>query len=383
MNLKELKLKVDTIISDLKDNGKFPKENNLIDFKRELNISKEDSNVEIFLMNFGKDIISFSNANGGIILIGIEENKSSDHNYNDIGLNKDNLDILEKVDLNDISQKFEKITKVGVSIDLQSFQISTRKFYYLIIEKNNNILVPIKDFKKYKIYKGEIFYRASSKNEHANKSTADFNRFIQIKANEKSKEFMDIWSKLLPKMVDINPREVLIINPMQNKIYGFNSRDNILSASDIEIDKTKNGVFNVILNAITAGEIGKITTDEGKPLYKIIGEIQSNGDRMFLKSLHKEVEKKVKYKITSLQLKSVILYLKWVNSSTFKVINPSNETINSKFKQFIWIETIDDISRRSRVFFSSSAIPKLVETINQTELHEDIFSKSLELRNRN
>ena len=38
----------------------------------------------------------------------------------------------------------------------------------------------------------------------------------------------------------------------------------MLSGSDIEIDKTQNGVFNVILNAITAGEIGKITTNEGK-----------------------------------------------------------------------------------------------------------------------
>lgn len=60
-------------------------------------------------------------------------------------------------------------------------------------------------------------------------STASFNRLIQMKANEKSKEFMEIWSKLLSEMVDINPREVLILNPMQNKVYGFNSKDNVLS----------------------------------------------------------------------------------------------------------------------------------------------------------
>jgi len=28
---------------------------------------------------------------------------------------------------------------------------------------------------------------------------------------------MEIWSKLLPEMFDINPREVLIINPKNNK----------------------------------------------------------------------------------------------------------------------------------------------------------------------
>ena len=30
---------------------------------------------------------------------------------------------------------------------------------------------------------------------------------------------MEIWSNLLPEMVDINPKEVLILNPVQNKVY--------------------------------------------------------------------------------------------------------------------------------------------------------------------
>ncbi|CAK8713548.1 hypothetical protein GKODMF_05125 [Candidatus Electrothrix gigas] len=42
---------------------------------------------------------------------------------------------------------------------------------------------------------------------------------------------MEIWSKLLPEMVDINPREVLILNPLQNKVYGFNGKEkNFLEA---------------------------------------------------------------------------------------------------------------------------------------------------------
>ena len=56
---------------------------------------------------------------------------------------------------------------------------------------------------------------------------------------------MEIWSKLFPEMVHINPREVLILNPAQNKVYGFNSKEKTLSGSDIEIDKTQNGVFNI------------------------------------------------------------------------------------------------------------------------------------------
>ena len=242
MDLKELKIKAEGIIANLKDNGVFPKENNHLDFKAKLKPSKSEPVNEIFLINFAKDILSFSNADGGIIFIGISEDISTGE-YNDIGLSNQDLDILKQIDLNAITQRFEKITKVGVSIDLQLFQISTRKFYYLLIEKNNNILVPTQDFQKYKITKGSIFYRASSKNEHANSSTSNFNRFIQKKANEKSKEFMEIWSKLLPEMVDINPREVLILNPVQNRVYGFNSKDKKLSSSEVEIDKTQNGVF--------------------------------------------------------------------------------------------------------------------------------------------
>lgn len=375
MNLIELKSKVEIIISDIKNNGIYPKENNLIDYKLKLNITSSKSSIEIFLMNFAKDIIAFSNANGGIILIGINEDSSGE--YTDIGLDTPNVELLTKIDLNDITQQFVKITNVGVSIDLQMFQIATRKLFYIIIEKNNNILVPKDNFPEYKILNGAIYYRESSKNEHANISTANFNRFIQMKANEKSKEFMEIWSKLLPEMVDINPREVLILNPMQNKVYGFNSKDNVLSGSDIDIDKTHNGVFNIILNAITAGEIGKITTNEGKPLYKIVGEFQNNRDHIILSNLVKAVQNKAIYKITTAQIKILIAYLKWANSCEFKVDNPEENSINQNFKNYIWIETTDSFSKKSKVYFSSEAIQELIKSINNKDLHQKIFGKEL------
>lgn len=376
MNLKALKIKVDQIIKDLKDNGTFPKENNLIDYKLKLNIQDGKNSTENFLINFAKDIVAFSNSDGGLILIGIKEDKSTGV-HEDVGLDADNIHLLNNVDLNEISQRFEKMTKVGVSIDLQLFQISTRRFYYLLIEKQNNVLVPVENYPEHKINKGAIIYRASSKNELANQSTSDFNRFIQIKANEKSKEFMEIWSKLLPEMVDINPREVLILNPMQNKVYGFNSKDNVLSGSDVEIDKTQNGVFNIILNAITAGEIGKITTNEGKPLYKIVGEFQNIREHIQLNNLEKEVKKITLYKFTNQQLKSVICHLGWVNDAQFQVIDPPEGMVNGQFSNFLWIETTDNISNRSKVFFSSEAIEKTAQIINDKNLHIKIFNRLL------
>ncbi|AUC76412.1 ATP-binding protein [Olleya sp. Bg11-27] len=379
MNLQQLKEKTELIISDLKNNGRFPKENNGIDYKLKLNIAKTKNPLENFLLNFTKDILSFSNSDGGILLLGINED-SVTGTHTETGLDKENLDLLNQIDLNDITQKFEKIVKLGISIDLQIFQIGTKKFYYLIIEKSNQVLIPINDFLEFKITKGSIYYRASSKNEHANKSTTDFNRFLQIKANEKSKEFMEIWSKLLPEMVDINPREVLILNPAEHKIYGFNSKDKILSGSDIEIDETQNSVFNIILNAISAGDIGKITTNEGKPIYKIVGEIQNTREHIMLSNLTKEVQRLSKYKFSSEQLKQVMFYFNWVSNPKFKAVNPTKGNIKTEFDKYIWIETTDKISKRTKVYFSDDAIVELLKAVDNSELHIEIFGKSLSLK---
>lgn len=379
MNLKELKERTIEIITNLKDNGKFPKENNLIDYKQQINILPSITPLETFMINFAKDIISYSNSNGGIIIIGIKENKSTG-NHEDIGLNTKNIELLNQIDLNDVSQKFEKISKVGISIDLQFFQISTRKFYYLIIEKNNQIIIPLNDYRDYKLNKGEVWYRGSSKNELANKSTTEFNRFLQIKANERSKEFMEIWSKLLPEMVDINPREVLILNPIHNKIYGFNSKEGVLSSGDIEIDKTQDGVFNIILEAITAGEIGKITTNEGKPLYKIIGEYKDTRERISMNSLMNKLKDKSKYKFSNLQLKDFMHHLGWVTDKRFQIENPKEGTINPKFDKFIWIGIIDSLSNRKKVLFSIEAIEELFKVTENTAVQEKVFGQKLLLK---
>ena len=76
MNLKELKEKVTIAIDNLKDHGKFPKENNHYDYKMELIFFGLNDPTEIFMRNFSKDILSFGNANGGIILLEIKEDKT-------------------------------------------------------------------------------------------------------------------------------------------------------------------------------------------------------------------------------------------------------------------------------------------------------------------
>lgn len=380
MTINELRIKVHQAIIDLREHGKFPKENNLYDYKLELGTYSLTDALEIFLRNFAKDILSFSNGNGGIILLGIKEDKING-SLEDIGLKPENVDILNKIDLAYVTQKFVKLCQVGLDLDLQNFQLGTRIFYYLLIEKQNQVIIPINDFPDYGLKKGEITYRASGKNETANYSAQEFNRFLQMKANEKNKEFMEIWSKLLPEMFDINPREVLIINPKFNKVYGFNGKENILSSSDIEIDRSETGVFNVILNAISAGEIGKISNDEGKPLYKIVGEIKSLTPRdfIYLSSLETKTKAKADFKFSNMQLKLVIKYLNWVTDEHFKVENPPEGSVNKEFNNYIWIEPLDTVKK---VVFSVESIEQILTIINDESLHKMIFNKNLQRKNK-
>lgn len=374
--MKYLKSKVERIIKNIKDNGDFPNENNHLDYKVTMNLSESKKPHEMFLMNFAKDIISFANSDGGIVLLGIKENKALGI-YEDNGLDSSVIEILDKIDLNDVSQAIEKIVKTTILVDLQKFKISTRTYYYILIEKSNQVIVPVLDAKESKIYKGNIYYRMSGKNEQANKSTSDFNRFLQLKANEKSKEFMEIWSKLMPEMFEINPREVLILNPLQNKVYGFNGKDNILSETDVEIDKNDDGVFNIILNAISAGEIGKITTNEGKPLYKIVGEIVNDKDRVSLSNIEVAVKSKTNYKFNNVQLKQVIAYLGWVSNANFKINDPDLSVLCEGFSEYIWLETVDSIKGSKKITFSTEAVNPIVVIINNSQLHQDVFKKDL------
>lgn len=381
MTLLELKNQVDDTIDKLNKIGVFPKENNLYDYKKEINFYSLNDWKEIFLRNFAKDIISFSNGNGGIILLGIQEDKKTGK-LDDIGLDQLNLELLKKVDLNDISQKFQKICKTDISIDLQMFQFGTRKFYYLLIEKSTQVVIPVNDFDDYKFKKGEIIYRKSGKNVTANETPDSLNQFLHIKSNEKNKEFMEIWSKLLPEMVDINPREILLINPKENRIYGYNGKENILSSSEIEIDQTQDGVFNIILQSISAGEIGKISDTEGKPLYKIVGEIKANTPRehISITTLHNEALKKSKYNFSNIQLKQVLKHLDWVTDELFSVQNPSINPVNPKYNEFIWLENFDKIKNVHKVVVSENAIDEVLQIINDSSIHEIVFNRKLALK---
>ena len=383
MNSEELKVKADKIVEDIKNNGIYLKENSLIDYKLELKLSSGKSGVIQFLRNFAKDILAFANKDGGLLFLGFNENKETGV-ITDVGSKEEDISILHAIDLKDLSDQFVKMFDTQINIDMHAFNIAARKFYYILIEKHSSILIPKNDFLDFEIKKGDVIYRSSGNNIKANEKTSEFNTFIETKVNEKNKEYMQIWSNLLPEVFDINPKEVLIINPLQGKVYGYNSKNNILCSTNIEIDNKDDGPINVILNAISAGEIGKISTKEGKPIYKLIGEIVLSSEKVkestSMHSIHEEIKQNSKYKISNIQLKKVMLYLNWVKNGAFNIDKPKSDDINPNFSEFIWIDTVDNLKGKKKVVFSPKAITPLLEIIEDLTKHIDIFDTYLKTK---
>ena len=382
MTLNQLREKVENFISQYKDSGTGPNENNIFDYKKELNLfGKSDYKpIDIFTRNLVKDILAFSNSDGGIIILGLKELEVKG-TFEDSGLPKTSLEILSSLDINEIMQKISSITKLSVNVDLQPFNMTSRKYYYLLIEKQTDVVIPIDNFEDYKLVKGEIIYRQSGRLQTANASSQEFNKFLQLKAAEKNKEFMEIWTKLLPEMFDINPKEVLMINPKTSKIYGFNNKEGILSSSDIGIEKDGEGtgVFNIILQAIHAGDIGKISTNEGKPIYKIVGEVNtpSKKNSISISTFLKEVIRISKYKISNPELKQAMHFLNWVTVDNFAVENPERSHVNDSYSEYIWIELIDVIQKTRKVVFSKQGIMEVINLLDNKENHYRIYGKEL------
>lgn len=380
MTIAELKIKAEEIVESIKDKGIYWKENTLIDYKLELNLSEGVNEVIVFLRNFAKDILAFANKEGGMLFLGFNENRDTGE-ITDVGLKDDNIDVLRAIDLKNLSDQFVKMYDTQINVDIHPFNIATRKFYYVLIEKQGTILIPKNDFLDCNLKKGDVIYRGVGGNIRANDKTSEFNTFIETKVNEKNKEFMQIWSGLLPEVFDINPKEILILNPQQGKVYGYNSKNKVLASTDIEIDNKEDGPINVILNAISAGEIGKISTTEGKPIYKLVGEIVLNNEKTkestSMHSIHEKVRQKSKYKIQNIQLKKVMYYLGWVKDDTFSVKEPKEKDINPDFSDFVWIETIDDLKGSKKVVFSPKAVNPLLEIVEDTTKHTEIFGDFL------
>ncbi len=50
------------------------------------------------------------------------------------------------------------------------------------------------------------------------------------------------------------------------------------------------------------------------------------------------------------------------------------------FSEYIWLETVDSIKESKKITFSKEAVKPIVEVINNSKLHKDVFKKDLALQ---
>ena len=391
-----LKSKIEEIISSIQTIGKYPKECD-VDYKVKLNIHKiknedvaedatiNNSNLDIFLSNFFVDILSFANGDGGVILLGFDEDKKTGVKV-DTGLTIEDLKLLESVDLGELSDKILSFTKVSIELDLQEFQVVSRKFYYLLIEKSNQTLISNRDEKKYRLSKGEIIYRKNGKNYYANSSSAEMDSFILRKSNEKSKEYLDLWRELLPSMIDISPKDILIINPKEGLIFGFGKE---LIKLKLDLDTSSKSGFGLMLNTIQADQIGNISQSGEKPIFRMIGNIslinekiieKERSDKITITSAIKEITKRSCFNLSSVDFKKICHYLKITSENKFPIQDCKKFVVNENIilkSDYLFISIIDSSTDRKKIYTTKKCIEEFSEAINTPQKQQEIFGKLL------
>jgi hypothetical protein len=94
-------------------------------------------------------------------------------------------------------------------------------------------------------------------------------------------------------------------------------------------------------------------------------------------NLQKQVAKDTNFKFHGLQLKAAMKYLNWVNDDSFPIENPPEGTVNDEFSNFLWVETVNDIPKSTKIRFSPTGVQELATVINKPELHQAVFGKTL------
>jgi len=137
--------------------------------------------------------------------------------------------------------------------------------------------------------------------------------------------------------------------------------------------------MQVVLRAITADEIGRIAEDEGKPIFRIVGEVKEKTEKKSIRfsTVETTVREKAKFRFISPQLKMVLKYLGWTTEENFAVDSPSDNLIVPEFSNMIWIESVDSIKASRKVVFSEHAITPILEVVDDPALHPIVFGKSL------
>lgn len=69
-----------------------------------------------------------------------------------------------------------------------------------------------------------------------------------------------------------------------------------------------------------------------------------------------------------------------MKNGAFNIDKPKNDDINPDFSEYIWIETIDNLKGKKKVVFSPKAVTPLLEIVEDSPRHVDVFGALLKTK---
>jgi predicted HTH transcriptional regulator len=177
MRFKDLCIKLEKIKEGI-ENKNYIKENYYLDYKKLFKTEAENL-ADKFLAQFAKDILGFSNKEGGIIIIGVEEPQKGI--YNAIGMTEKQIHAFGMLDTGDVGSRLDGrlANKASVSIDLGAFEIDGELYGYILIEEKQNHIFFRKDCKEWGgIEKNVVYYRENTSNKAA-KTPDEIEKYLE------------------------------------------------------------------------------------------------------------------------------------------------------------------------------------------------------------
>ncbi len=214
------------------------RESHTVEFKRAFNIAN--------LAEYGKDIASFANHSGGLIIFGIE-----DKPHIPIGLQNDRF---IKIDEAIITEFLNEHFSPSIEWEKDIYTWHNKTFGIIhVLESSLKPVITTKDGgKKQEVKNGDIYYRYVGRSQKIR--YAELIHIIEERINRDNKR----WQELFKKIAVIGPENASILDTLNGKIEEGN-RTILIDEELIEkIKFIKEGQFSEKVGVITLKLIGEV-----------------------------------------------------------------------------------------------------------------------------
>ena len=230
-------------------------------------ISRESSSLEfkesfgwVSLPKYMKTSAAYANSKGGYIVFGI-----ADKPHYLQGLSGKNLKMFEEIQIEKMSQNFNEHFAPEIEWDVQQYELQEKTFGLLYIkEAKDKPVVCIKNSGKDLILKeGDIYYRYRGRSERI--------RYPELRSilDARRRREQEIWMNHIKNIARIGIHEAGILDLRDGEISG--------SGGSLLIEES-------LLSQISFIKEGDFSETGGKPVLKIVGQVESLPDPLLISS---------------------------------------------------------------------------------------------------